>query len=168
MNSTVLINIFRFIFLLLLQVMLLNNINFLGYLNPQLYILFILLYPYSGNQTLLLFTSFLLGISIDLFEDSGGIHAMACLVAAYIRPIILRFLFGINYDFQTIKFTSTALGTKIGYVSYMVLIHHFVLYFFEYFNITHIVSILQKTLLSSIFTIIVALLSIFLFIRKTK
>lgn len=168
MTSTVFINAFRFLFLVALQVLLLNNINFLGNLNPYLYVLFIILFPFSGNQSLLLFLSFLLGLSIDIFEDSGGIHALACVTVAFFRPSILRFLFGINYDFQTTKFSNTALGTKIGYISYIVIIHHFVLFFFEFFNIAHIVSILQKTLLSSIFTIVVILLAVGLFIRKRK
>lgn len=168
MSSTILLNAFRFCFLVLLQVLLLNNINFLGYLNPQLYLLFIILFPFNANNTLLLFLSFLLGISIDLFEDSGGIHALACLVVAKFRPMLLRFLFGINYDFQTTKFSATSLGTKFGYIAYMVLIHHFVLFFFEYFSIAHFMEILEKTLYTSIFTVILMLLVIALFFRRIR
>ena len=83
MNSEIFSNTVRFFFLILLQVLLLNNINFLGYVNPYLYVLFLILFPFNGNQTLFLLLSFLLGLGIDLFEDSGGINAAACLAVGY-------------------------------------------------------------------------------------
>jgi len=68
MNSKLVSNIARFVILIFLQVLILNNINFLGYINPYLYVLFILLYPFAGNQSLFLILSFLLGLSIDIFD----------------------------------------------------------------------------------------------------
>lgn len=129
MNSSIVNNVLRFVFLILLQVLVLNNINFLGYINPYLYVLFLLLFPFTGNQTLFIFCAFLLGLSIDIFEDSGGINAAACLVAAFVRPNLLRFSFGVSYDHQNIRLANTPFGAKLSYISLMVLIHHFVLFF---------------------------------------
>jgi len=168
MNSKLLSNIARFVILVLLQVLILNNINLAGYINPYLYVLFLLLYPFSGNQSLFLFLSFLLGISVDIFEDSGGINAAACLVAAFIRPNLLRFSFGISYDHQNIRLANTPFGAKLSYILLMVLIHHFVLFSLEMFSINHILLILQKTLYSSIFTVILTLLSLTLFSKKYR
>ncbi|MCG9971839.1 rod shape-determining protein MreD [Christiangramia crocea] len=168
MNSSLISNTLRFILLVLLQVLVLNNINFAGYVNPYLYVLFILLYPFTGNQSLFLLLSFLLGISIDIFEDSGGINAAACLVAAFVRPNLLRFSFGISYDHQNIRLSATPFGAKLSYVFLMVLIHHFVLFSLEMFSLTHILIILKKTLFSSIFTVILILLSLTLFSRKYR
>jgi rod shape-determining protein MreD len=95
MNNTIFINSLRFVLLVLLQVLLLNNINFLGYVNPYFYILFLVLYPFNTPQSLFMFLAFLLGLSIDAFEDSGGIHAAASLFIAYVRPVFLEvFLWG--------------------------------------------------------------------------
>jgi hypothetical protein len=168
MNSVVINNTFRFIFLILLQVLLLNNINFLGYINPYLYILFIILYPFNGNQTLFLLLGFLLGLGVDIFEDSGGINAAACLVAAYIRPVILRFSFGVSYDYQTIKFSNTPIGSRISYVVILVLVHHFILFLLEFFNFAHLLLLLKKIFYSGLFTTILVFLSIFLFNKKTR
>lgn len=168
MNNKVLSNISRFIILVFLQVLILNNINFAGYINPYLYVLFILLYPFAGNQSLFLFLSFLLGLSIDIFEDSGGINAAACLVAAFVRPNFLRFSFGISYDHQNIRLAATPFGAKFSYVFLMVLVHHFVLFSLEMFSLNHILLILKKTLFSSIFTVILTLLSLTLFSRKYR
>ena len=168
MNSVVINNITRFIVLLLVQVLLLNNINFMGYINPYLYVLFLIIYPFSGNQTLFIFLSFLLGWSVDIFEDSGGINAAACLVAAYIRPALLRFSFGVSYDYQTIKFSSTQPGSRISYVVILVLVHHFILFLLEFFNFAHFLLILKKTFFSALFTIILVFLTLALFKRRSR
>ena len=166
MNSKTLNNSFRFVFLILLQVMILNNINLFGYLNPQLYILFVILYPFNRNQSLLLLLSFLLGLSIDLFENSGGINAAACLVIAFIRPWLLRFSFGVSYDYQTIKFSSTPIGARLSYAGILILVHHFVMFLLEFFSFAHLLLILEKTVLTGIFTLILVFLSLALFNRK--
>ena len=168
MNNLFISNTVRFVFLILLQVLLLNNINFLGSINPYLYVLFILLFPFNGNRSLFLFLSFLLGLSIDMFEDSGGINAAACLVAAYIRPYILRFSFGVSYDYQAIKFSSTSIGSRFTYVAILILVHHFVLFMLEIFSFAHFLLILKKTLYSGIFTLILVFLSLTLFTRKSR
>ena len=168
MNSKLFSNIARFVVLIFLQVLILNNINFAGYINPYLYVLFIVLYPFTGNQSLFLFISFLLGLSIDIFEDSGGRNAAACLVAAFVRPNLLRFSFGISYDHQNIRLSATPFGSKLSYVFLMVLIHHFVLFSLEMFSLNHILLILKKTFFSSIFTAILILLSLALFSKKYR
>ncbi|MDT0645755.1 rod shape-determining protein MreD [Zunongwangia sp. F260] len=168
MNSSTLSNIARFFGLIFLQVLVLNNINFLGYINPYLYFLFVLLYPFNSNRSLFLLLSFLLGISIDIFEDSGGIHAAACLVAAYIRPNFLRFSFGISYDHQTLRLSATPFGARLSYIFLMVVIHHFILFSLEMFSFNHILLILEKTLYSSLFTIILIFLSLALFSKKYR
>ncbi|MCJ7757879.1 MAG: rod shape-determining protein MreD, partial [Gillisia sp.] len=52
MTNSILSNSIRFILLILFQVLLLNNINFLGYINPYLYVLFLILYPFNTPQSL--------------------------------------------------------------------------------------------------------------------
>ena len=168
MNSTVFSNIARFFFLILLQVLLLNNINFLGYVNPYLYVLFLILFPFNGNQTLFLLLSFLLGLGIDLFEDSGGINAAACLAVAYIRPALLRFSFGVSYDYQTVKFSSTAYGSRFSYIAVLVFVHHFILFLLEIFSFAHLLLLLKKTFFSGIFTIVLVFLTLALFNRRSR
>jgi len=168
MNNITTTNITRFIVLVLIQVLVLNNINFLGYINPYIYILFIILYPIKNNRLLFIFLSFLLGLAVDLFLDSGGVHAAACVTIAYARPVILKFVFGSLYDHQTIKFSSTEFGQKVTYFTIIILIHHLILFSLEIFNTSKIILILKKSLFSSIFTILLCLLIIVLFSRKNK
>ena len=82
--------IFNFIFLILIQVTVLNNIQFSGYVNPYLYILFIITLPFETPGWLLLVLGFLTGVTIDIFSNTLGMHASATVFMAYLRPFILR------------------------------------------------------------------------------
>jgi rod shape-determining protein MreD len=168
MNSVLYTNITRFILLVGLQVLVLNNINFLGYINPYIYILFIILFPIKNSRTLFVFLSFILGLTIDIFSDSGGIHAAACVSIAYARPIVLKFCFGTVYEYQTVKFDTVEFSSKFLYIIILTVLHHFILFSLEIFNISKVILTLQKTLFSSIFTIILSVLVTIIFSRKTK
>lgn len=167
MTNDFFINTGRFVFLVLLQVVILNHINFLGYINPYFYIMFILILPVSLPHWQVILLGFLLGLSIDLFGDSGGIHAAACLVISYLRPKLLRASYGISYDYQTVKFYDTSLKERFIFVTSMVVIHHIVLFSLIFFNFSHIILILKNTLFSSIFTIFLIMVAATLF-HKVK
>lgn len=168
MNSIQVTNILRFIILVLAQILICNNINFLGYINPYIYVLFILLYPINNNRMLFLFWSFLIGLSIDMFSDSGGINAAACVTIAFVRPAILKFCFGAVYEHQTVKFSDIDFVQRLTYFTLMVGIHHIVLFTLEIFNFSYILLILKKTLFSGIFTIVLSLLLATIFSRNSK
>ncbi|MCK7590137.1 rod shape-determining protein MreD [Subsaxibacter sp. CAU 1640] len=168
MNSVTINSLLRFVSLVLLQGLVLNHVNFLSYINPYPYILFVALFPINNNRTLFIFLAFLLGLSVDFFTDSGGIHAAACVTIAYIRPPILKFSFGTIYDNQTIKFSQIDVGSRMVYFSILTLFHHLILFSLEVFNISDIILILKKTLFSSIFTIILCTLFSILFSPKRK
>jgi rod shape-determining protein MreD len=168
MNSVNINSIIRFVVLILAQVLVFNNINFLGNINPYPYILFILLFPINNNRTLFIFLSFMLGLFVDLFSDSGGIHAAACVTIAFIRPPVLKFAFGMIYEHQTIKFNNTEFSNRIVYFSILVVIHHLIMFLLEIFNISNIIFVLQKTLFSSIFTILICALISILFSNKQR
>lgn len=168
MNSMISANSVRFVVLLLIQVILCNNINFIGYVNPYIYIIFIFLFPIKDNRLVLLLTSFMLGMLVDMFSDSGGVHAAASVCLAYSRPILLKTSFGMLYEHHSIKFSNTETGSLITYIALGTFIHHFILFSLEIFNITSILLILKKTLFSSIFTIILSVLIIILFSRNQK
>lgn len=161
MNST-LLNIFRFVILIALQVLIFNNINLFGYLNPFPYILFILLFPINGNKSALLIFSFLLGLSLDMFCNSGGIHAASATILAFIRPSLFKFSFGLSYEYQTIKIVDKISSERITFLVTSIFIHHFVMFTLEYFRFSLILNILLKTLLTTFFTVIVSLILIFL------
>lgn len=166
-SNDIVINIVRFIVLVFLQILLLNNINLVGFINPYLYIFFILMYPLDGNKGLLIVLSFLLGLSIDIFEDSGGVHAAACAFIAFIRPAVLKFSFGVSYEYNSVKIKKADPLERLTYISSLVFIHHFIMFSLEIFSFQHILLLLKSTLFSGIFTIIVVVCTMILFNRKS-
>ncbi|WP_067144651.1 rod shape-determining protein MreD [Pseudotamlana agarivorans] len=168
MNSILSVHTVRFIVLIILQVLILNHINFLGYINPYLYILFIALFPIKNNRLAIIILSFLLGLILDIFLDSGGIHAGASVFVAYARPLFLKFAFGSMFEHQIIKFNTVEFGSKLTYFSLLTVTHHFILFLLEVFSFSKIILILEKTLYSSIFTILLGVLMTIIFSRKIK
>lgn len=163
MNSAVLMSFVRFFLLLAAQILVFNNIDLFGYINPFPYILFIILFPVDGNKQLLIITSFLLGITMDLFSNSGGIHAAACLILAYARPYIFKFSFGLSYEYQTIKINDSLTSERFSFLLLSVIIHHFTLYILEVFQLNSLWDIVLRTIIGTLFTLFICIVLIYLF-----
>ncbi|PKB17131.1 rod shape-determining protein MreD [Flavobacterium sp. 5] len=162
MNSTLLVNIFRFVLLLALQILVFNNMNFGGYVSAFPYILFIILYPVNGNKANLLIASFFLGLIMDLFCNSGGVHATACVILAYLRPFFFKFSFGLSYEYQTIKLNDVLTPERFTFILLAVTTHHVTLFLLESFQISFLLDVLLRTLLSTLFTILTCIILIYL------
>jgi hypothetical protein len=168
MNRALIINIIRFVLLILAQVIIFNKINLFGYINPYPYVLFILLFPVNANKPRLLIASFLIGLSIDFFSNSGGIHATACLIIANLTPTFFKFSFGLSYEYQTVRILDKLSPERFTFIFISVITHHFILFILEYFKFYFILDILLKTILSTIFTLIVSMMLIYLFKPKKR
>ena len=167
MNSALLGNIARFILLLTAQILIFNRIDLFGFINPFPYILFIILYPVNGNKSGLLAASFLLGLLMDMFWNSGGVHAAACLVLAYYRPAIFKFSFGLSYEYQTVRLNDVVTPERFSFLLIAIVLHHFVLFVLEVFKVSFLWDILVRTVLSTIFTIITCIIIIYI-IKPSK
>lgn len=162
MSSTVIINILRFIILLLLQVIIFSRLDLFGFLNPYPYVLFILLYPVNSNRAGLLLASFFMGLCLDMFLNSGGSHAVACVTLAYLRPSFFRFSFGVSYEYQTVKINDRLSPERFSFILISVVTHHLILYLLEIFRFSLILDILWRTLLSTVFTLLLCITIIYL------
>ena len=163
MNSAVIMGFVRFFLLLAAQIIIFNNIDLLGYINPLPYILFIILFPVNGNKQLLIISSFLLGITMDLFSNSGGVHTTACLILAYARPFIFKFSFGVSYEYQTIKINDSLTSERFSFLLVSVVIHHFTLFILEVFQLSFLWDILLRTIIGTLFTLLICILLIYIF-----
>ena len=157
-----------FIVSVLLQVLLFNNILILRVIAPFFYILFILLLPFYTPRALLLFLSFVLGLTIDIFTNTPGVHASACLLTAFIRPGVLQLI----SSRETLESVSAPrvgnMGFQwfVGYTTFLVVIHHLFLFFIEAFTFQGFLITLLRVALSSVLTVILIVLSQFLIFRK--
>jgi len=160
--------ILRFVILVLIQILIFNNIELSGYINPFIYILFILLLPFDTPGWLLLILGFLLGISIDIFSDTLGMHTIATTLMAFLRPFVLDIIAprdgyetGSN---PTISFYG--LSWFFRYAAILTVIHHFVLFYIEIFHFGGFFSTLLRVILSSAVTLFLIILSQFFVYRQ--
>lgn len=158
----------RFLILVLLQVLVLNNIRLWGYVNPYLYVLFILLLPIETPGWLLMVLSFTLGISIDIFTNTPGMHAAACVFMAFIRPYLLKAMAPRDgYESEKAPtLQNMGLSWFVTYSTILVLLHHVVLFYIEVFRFSEFFSTMSRVLLSTMLTVILILLSDFLFFKS--
>ncbi|PJB13297.1 MAG: rod shape-determining protein MreD [Flavobacteriales bacterium CG_4_9_14_3_um_filter_40_17] len=168
MKNDVVQETFKFIVLILAQVLLFNRLVLFGHLVAYVYVVFLILYPVKERRNLFLFISFLLGLAMDMFMNSGGIHATACLLTAYFRPKLLRFVYGVSFEHQTIKVALSPISQLFSITILIVLVHHSVLFFLEAFSINLIFYALKKTILTGIFTTVLSLILITLFSKQKR
>ncbi len=163
-------NIIRFFIVLALQLLVFNNIQFSGYINPFFYVLFILLLPFETPKWLMLISSFLLGLSVDIFSHSYGMHAAASVFVAFLRPSLIRFIHS-KKEYETgVLPTMGHLGFSwfISYASLLIFIHHFIYFFLEAFRLSDFLNTFYRIIYSSIATIIVIIAEQFLFFKERK
>jgi rod shape-determining protein MreD len=157
-----------FVVLVLVQVLILNNIQLSGLINPYIYVLFVLLLPINIQGYFLLGFSFLIGISIDIFSNTPGIHAGATVLLAYLRPGIARFVSTRELAEKGATPTMTQLGVAnfIRYTVIAVLIHHLFLFIAETFSFGDFFATLFRWILSSFFSIVIILASQFIIFKN--
>lgn len=151
-------NIFSFVILVLIQVLALNNIQFLGYINPYIYILFILSLPVKFPRWLSLILAFILGLTIDVFSNTIGMHTFATVLIAFFRNGIIKLFTSIEEGSNPIpSFYSFGVGAYIKYVVFMVLLHHSALFLLEAFSFSIFWMTVLRILLSSFVTVLIVL-----------
>ena len=168
MINNIVINLFRFVVLVLFQSVILNNIQLGGFVNPYLYVLFILLLPFETPKGLLLFMAFLLGLSVDMFANTMGIHASASVFMAFCRPYILKLVAPRDgYEAETTP-TIKSLGLRwfLVYSTFLIFLHHIFLFFIEVFRFSEFFMTVGRVVLSSCLTIVLVLLSQYLFYKS--
>ena len=169
MNKTVL-QIIRFVVLVLFQVLVINHIRLGGYVHPHIYLIFIMLLPFNTPKWQLLVLGFVLGLSIDLFTGTPGLHAGATTLMAFCRPSIIKLVSG-NLKFENIQ--EPSLGQIDGmwmfrYVLCMVFVHHFALFFLESFSFHLIGQVLLHILLSVPVSIFLIMMILYIFKTEKK
>lgn len=163
-------NIVRLLIFILAQGLIFSQLNFGFGVHPMIYPLFILLLPFDTRPIVLMIWAFVVGIGVDFFVNTFGLHASAAILVAYIRPAIFRqFAPRDDYDFLK-EPTANEWGYKwfIKVAGITVLIHHFWFFLLEYFKLSAWKEIITNTIFSSIVTLIIFILIQVLFFKKSK
>lgn len=168
-NNIIKISI-RFVLLVLLQVLIVQNIRLGSYIILFPYVLFILLLPFETPKLGVLAISFFTGLVIDMFYDTAGMHAAACTLIGFSRYYILKLLSPREgYDPGLIP-NVDSMGSVwfITYSALIIFIHHLFFFYLEIFRFSEFFRTLLRVLLSTIGTFCFVYIVQFLFYKTDR
>ncbi|MGB0402541.1 MAG: rod shape-determining protein MreD [Salibacteraceae bacterium] len=162
--------VIRFVFLILLQGLVLNNVDLFGFITPYLYVSLIILLPLEFNPSVVLLFSFVVGLSIDMFTMTWGMHTAASVFVAFCRPLVLRVLAPRDGFVTGITPSMSYMGINwfLLYAFVMILLHHVFLFYTEVFRFSEFFFTLGRALASVFFTYLLVLISEFLTFRQIR
>ena len=155
-----------FFVLIILQFLVFSNIDFFGFINPFVYLLFLVRYRLDSNQSIFILNSFALGFFVDLILGTAGAHTIATLTVAYLRPLIVGFSFGINADVPYAMIKGTRISNQLTYLGLIIFLHALIYYSISYFSWLAFFQIMKNAFLTSVLTFI--LIWLILGFYKTK
>ncbi len=150
MNSN-LKHIFRFAILILVQVLILNNVYLGGYINPFIYLLFLMLMPFGIDRIWLLILGFITGLTVDLFSGGViGLHTAAATFVAFLRPYLLNMISSQREYDSSIEPSIKDMGFSwfLGYTLLFTTSHHLYYFFIEKFSFNDFFITLWRIFLS--------------------
>ncbi len=145
----------RFIVLLLLQVLLINNLQFMGVCHPYIYIFSLLVMPITLPRWADMLTGGVAGLLLDIFCNSLGVHTAACILLMYLRPYLIG---GYVNDLERltgeIDMRSIGVVNFVKYTVLLVLVHHTAVFFLTAWSFRHFWFTLLEVAVSSVVSIV--------------
>ncbi|MFO7655966.1 MAG: rod shape-determining protein MreD [Bacteroidales bacterium] len=160
--------IVAFFLVVAIQVLVFSNIQLSGFIVPYIYVLYLLLLPFDTPGWVLLLTGFVLGLFIDVFADTLGMHTIATTFIAFLRPLVLK-LIAPREGYETGTNPRVSFYGLIWFIKYsgiLVFIHHFLLFYIEVFRFGGFFSTLFRVVVSSLITLLLIVISQFFIFRK--
>jgi rod shape-determining protein MreD len=170
MNNSPLIQILRFVLLVAVQVLVFNKVQFSGYLNPYIYILFIILLPLRTPQLAMVILGFVLGFAVDYYSGMLGIHTASTLFIAHFRNKIIRVVIGVREeDFLSVPgLHGLGFARFSYYAGVMILIHHLILFTLEVYSFRNFGDTLLRTGTNTLVSLAFMIITLILFERKSN
>lgn len=88
MKMEVIRQVFTFVILCIVQVLVLNHVNLFGCATPLLYIYFIMSFRRDYPKWGIMLWSFCLGLSVDIFSNTPGVAASSATFLGFVQPFI--------------------------------------------------------------------------------
>ncbi len=160
----------RFIAIILLQILVVNNIELSSYINPYIYVAFILTLPVTMKPWQIVFLSFILGAAMDAFSSTPGLHIAATNFMGYMRIHYLRAT-TTKEDIEGRMVPSISQKGIVWFSVYgfvMVFMHHLVLFFLEIYGFHEFFRTLSRVFVSTLVTLLLIVVGQLLFFRSKK
>ena len=162
--------VWQFILLCLLQVLIFNNLNLGGYVNPFPYIYLILMLPISMGRIPVLLVGFFLGLTVDVFSNTGGMHAAATTLIAFYRALYIKAQSPREgYELTAVpSIKQFGITWFIPYALLLVVMHHSVLFLLEAFRFSDFFHTFLKAVLSSGLTMVIIVFIEYMFVNERR
>ncbi len=172
-------NFLKFALIVLLQVLILNKIVLRWWPEPSgfplfipyIYPLYILLLPFETPVWALVIIGFILGITVDSFENTAGIHAFATVFIAYLRTNVLNALMPRNlsdYANQSPSIKNMGWMPFLVYSSFLILLHHILFFSIELWSFSNIGYLFLKILASALTSMLFIIVYLLLFTKQSS
>ena len=143
----------RYVVVMLLQVLLFDQLQLWGACHPYIYILCLLMMPITLPHNVDMLIGALVGLVMDVFCNSLGVHTAACILVMFIRPYLIGALVNDKDRLnEQISLRSIGMEAILRYVVIMVIIHHLMVFALAAWSWSHIGFVLLETLVSSLIT----------------
>lgn len=156
---------------MLIQIFVLNNIHLFGIVHPYIYVYFILFLPVNLPKTTFIIIAFAVGLAMDIFSNTYGIHAAASTFIAFLRPLLAGQFVRDKEPDSIIEPHIRSFGLR-GYIIYsltMVSIHHEALYMLEILSFRDFGFTLLKILLTTLISLLfIFIYELFFFLKKNE
>ena len=148
----------RLLLIFVLQVLLFDHLHIGSWGIVMMYILFLINLPIRIPRWAEMLIGLLVGIMMDVWHSSLGIHIAACVALSFVRPLLL------NNAIQDIERIKDNISVQtIGRIEYtkcavvLTVLHHFIVFSLETLNIQFWWIVILQTLISSAMTLCVIL-----------
>ena len=147
--------IIRYIVVMILQVLLFNQLQLLGVCHPYVYLLCLLMMPITLPHNVEMLIGAVVGLVMDIFCNSLGIHTASCILVMFIRPYLLGALVNEKDRLnEQISLRSIGFEAFLKYIVILVVVHHLAVFALAAWSWSHFGFVLLETLVSSILTIL--------------
>lgn len=159
-----------FVFIILLQGLVFNQIQFSSLVYPMVYIVAIIMLPVETSLLISMTLSLVLGIGVDMFSDTFGLHTSSSLLIAYVRPMVLKLLRPRDGYDSVLLLSIHDMGKTwfLTYAAILVAIHHLWFFIFELLRFDLTFTIILKTIFSTCITLFIIILLQYLLYKPTK
>ncbi len=158
----------NFIALFLIQLPLIYRITLWDRIFGFFYVGFLILLPFRISRPYLLVAGFLIGLIVDVFSNTPGIHAGACVFIMYVRDLWLKIVIDDTEELTNINYISIKKTGFILFVFPLVLIHHFIIFLVENGGLHLVGLLISKTILSSLFSFTIIFVLNYLIVPKSR
>ncbi len=140
---------------MLLQIFLFDNLALGVYVDPLVYVAFLLLLPLDAAPVILLGAGLATGVAMDCAMGAAGINTIASLLVAFARPYVVGVLYGRENAHEGGTPSPVRMGARIywHYLIVLVLLHHAVFFLLESLSWLHVVHTLVRTVVSTLLTL---------------